>query len=97
MTFGLSRDECVTKGMGALEHVGLAEKADHRPRGLSGGEQQRVAIARALINKPKILFADEPTANPDSASSRQILELFRKLNQDIGQTILMVTHEPRGR
>jgi len=60
---------------------------------MSGGEQQRVAIARALINKPKILFADEPTANLDSVSSRQILELFRELNRDIGQTILMVTHE----
>jgi len=57
------------------------------------GEQQRVAIARALINEPKILFADEPTANPDSVSSRQILELFRELNRDIGQTILMMTHE----
>jgi putative ABC transport system ATP-binding protein len=60
---------------------------------MSGGEQQRVAIARALINKPKILFADEPTANPDGVSSRQILELF----WEIVQTILMVTHEPRGR
>jgi putative ABC transport system ATP-binding protein len=59
---------------------------------MPGGEQ-RVAIARALINKPKILFADEPTANPDSVSSRQILELFRALNWDVGQTILMVTHE----
>ena len=80
--------------MDALEKVGLAERADHRPRDLSGGEQQRVVIARALINKPKILFADEPTANPDRASWRQILELFRKLFRDMGQTILMVTHEP---
>ncbi len=93
MALGLSRDEYVTKGMDALEKVGLAERADHRPREMSGGEQQRVAIARALINKPKILFADEPTANLDSVSSRQILELFRALNQEIGQTILMVTHE----
>ncbi|RZN33114.1 MAG: ABC transporter ATP-binding protein [Methanosarcinales archaeon] len=93
MALGLSQDECVTKGMDALEMVGLAERADHRPKEMSGGEQQRVAIARALINKPKILFADEPTANLDSVSSRQILELFRKLNQDMGQTILMVTHE----
>jgi putative ABC transport system ATP-binding protein len=93
MALGLSRDECVTKGMDALEKVGLVERADHRPREMSGGEQQRVAIARALINEPKILFADEPTANLDSASSRQILELFRELNRDIGQTILMVTHE----
>ncbi len=93
MALGLSRDECVTKGMDALGKVGLVERADHRPREMSGGEQQRVAIARALINKPKILFADEPTANLDSVSSRQILELFRELNRDIGQTILMVTHE----
>ena len=93
MALGLSREEYVTKGMDALEKVGLAERADHRPREMSGGEQQRVAIARALINKPKILFADEPTANLDSVSSRQILELFRALNRDMGQTILMVTHE----
>jgi len=93
MAMGLSRDECARSGMGALAHVGLTERADHRPKELSGGEQQRVAIARALINKPKILFADEPTANLDSVSSRQILELFRVLNRDMGQTILMVTHE----
>jgi putative ABC transport system ATP-binding protein len=93
MAMGLSRDECTRSGMDALEKVGLAERADHRPREMSGGEQQRVAIARALINKPKILFADEPTANLDSVSSRQILELFRALNRDMGQTILMVTHE----
>ena len=93
MALGLSRDGCVTKGMDALEKVGLVKRADHRPKEMSGGEQQRVAIARALINKPKILFADEPTANLDSVSSRQILELFQKLNRDTGQTILMVTHE----
>ena len=93
MALGLSQGECIRKGMDALEKVGLTERADHRPREMSGGEQQRVAIARALINKPKILFADEPTANLDSASSKQILELFRELNRDTGQTILMVTHE----
>ena len=93
MAMGLSRDECTRSGMDALEKVGLTERADHRPKELSGGEQQRVAIARALINKPKILFADEPTANLDSVSSRQILGLFRALNRDTGQTILMVTHE----
>jgi putative ABC transport system ATP-binding protein len=93
MAMGLSRDECARSGMDALEKVGLTERADHRPKELSGGEQQRVAIARALINEPKILFADEPTANLDSISSRQILELFRVLNRDMGQTILMVTHE----
>ncbi len=93
MALGLSQGECTRNGMDALEKVGLTERADHRPREMSGGEQQRVAIARALINKPKILFADEPTANLDSASSKQILELFRGLNRDLGQTILMVTHE----
>jgi len=61
---------------------------------MSGGEQQRVAIARALINEPAILFADEPTANLDSESSETILKLFKKLNKEIGQTIIMVTHEP---
>ncbi len=77
-----------------LEIVGLKDRLDHYPHELSGGEQQRVAIARALINKPKILFADEPTANLDSYSSKKILDLFQKLRMDFGQTIVMVTHEP---
>lgn len=77
-----------------LNKVDLKERADHRPYELSGGEQQRVAIARALINNPKILFADEPMANLDTNSSRQILELFQKLNKELKQTIVMVTHEP---
>lgn len=77
-----------------LELVGLGERLDHYPNELSGGEQQRVAIARALINKPKILFADEPCANLDSISSKMVLGLFRKLNRELGQTIVMVTHEP---
>ena len=93
MALGLSQGEYIRNGMDALEKGGLTGRADHRPREMSGGEQQRVAIARALINEPKILFADEPTANLDSVSSRQILELFRSLNRDTGQTILMVTHE----
>ena len=74
--------------------MGLGTRLHHRPRELSGGEQQRVAIARALINKPEILFADEPTANLDTASTKQILELFQELNKKTGLTILMVTHEP---
>lgn len=77
-----------------LETVGLGERLKHYPNEVSGGEQQRAAIARSLINKPKILFADEPTASLDMASARVILELFRKLNNDLGQTIVMVTHEP---
>ena len=82
------------RAINMLNKVGLKERADHRPCELSGGEQQRVAIARALINNPKILFADEPMANLDTNSSRQILELFQKLNKELGQTIVMVTHEP---
>jgi len=77
-----------------LELVQLEDRADHFPPEMSGGEQQRVAIARALINNPKILFADEPCANLDSETSRVILDLFRKLNKELNQTIIMVTHEP---
>lgn len=77
-----------------LEIVGLGNRLDHYPNELSGGEQQRVAIARSLVNNPKILFADEPCANLDTASSEVILELFKKLNREFGQTIVMVTHEP---
>jgi len=77
-----------------LEKVGLQDRLDHLPKELSGGEQQKVAIARALANKPTILFADEPTANLDAAASETILKLFKELNKEIGQTILMVTHEP---
>jgi len=77
-----------------LEIVGLGERLKHYPNQVSGGEQQRAAVARALINRPKILFADEPTASLDLTSSRVVLELFRKLNKELGQTIIMVTHEP---
>lgn len=76
-----------------LELVGIGDRADHYPSELSGGQQQRVAIARALANEPAILLADEPTANLDTESSNQIVELFRELNEK-GQTIIMVTHEP---
>lgn len=76
-----------------LEFVGLKARLHHYPHELSGGEQQRVAVARALINKPKILFADEPTANLDTNSSKLILELFKNLNKEFGQTIIMITHE----
>lgn len=76
-----------------LELVGIGDRSAHLPSELSGGQQQRVAIARALANEPAILLADEPTANLDTESSHQIVELFRELN-DQGQTIIMVTHEP---
>jgi putative ABC transport system ATP-binding protein len=83
----------IKKAYEMLAKVGLADRAHHLPREMSGGEQQRVAIARALVNKPIILFADEPTANLDSESSEVILKLFQELNKEIGQTIIMVTHE----
>jgi len=77
-----------------LTIVGLRERLTHYPNEVSGGEQQRAAIARALINKPRILFADEPTASLDAASAKVVLELFSRLNKDLKQTIVMVTHEP---
>jgi len=76
-----------------LEKIGLLNRKDHLPRELSGGQQQRVSIARAMVNKPDILFADEPCANLDTENSRLVLDLFREINEEMKQTIVMVSHE----
>lgn len=93
LMMGRKKQDCINAGIDILNKVGLGDRFDHLQHELSGGQQQRVAIARALVNKPKILFADEPCANLDSESSRQVLELFKKLNKELEQTIVMVTHE----
>jgi putative ABC transport system ATP-binding protein len=76
------------------EMLGIAQRLEHRPNELSGGEQQRVALARALINRPAIVLADEPTGNLDSKSSGIVLDMLRQSNQELGQTVLMITHNP---
>jgi len=76
------------------EMLGIANRLDHRPSELSGGEQQRVALARALINRPAIVLADEPTGNLDSKNSEIVLRMLRQTNQELGQTVLMITHNP---
>ncbi|MGI8989277.1 MAG: ABC transporter ATP-binding protein [Bryobacteraceae bacterium] len=77
-----------------LDLLGIANRLDHKPSALSGGEQQRVAIARAIVNHPAILLADEPTGNLDTQNSDAVLKILRDLNQRLGQTILMITHNP---
>lgn len=77
-----------------LKLLGIESRLDHKPRALSGGEQQRVAIARAIVNQPAILLADEPTGNLDTENSNAVLALLRDLNHRLGQTILMITHNP---
>ena len=92
LMLGKSKSEARQMALDTLDRVGLLEKQNNLPNALSGGEQQRVSVARAICNKPKILFADEPTANLDTANSLNILDLFKELNSQ-GQTILMITHE----
>ncbi len=90
---GISMPVAKSRAMNALQSVNLDNRSGNLPSELSGGEQQRVSIARAVTHKPKILFADEPTANLDSISSRLVMDIFKKLNKDDGLTIVMVTHE----
>jgi len=90
---GISGRDRRERALAALESVGMANRAKHRPSQLSGGQQQRAAIARALVNSPRIVFADEPTGNLDSHTGDAILQLFRSLSQQ-GRTIVLVTHDP---
>ncbi len=90
---GYTEEQAKRKAKKALERVGLGDRMDNLPSQLSGGQQQRVAIARAIGHDPKIIFADEPTANLDSETSEQVIQTFLDLNRE-GQTIVMVTHEP---
>ena len=89
---GIGRRERGSRARELLDYVGLSERAGHRATELSGGEMQRVAVARALANRPALLFADEPTGELDLTTGRQVLDLFRRLNQD-GMTIVVVTHD----
>lgn len=91
---GRSRKDAQQAAKELLQDLGLGERMDHKPSQLSGGEQQRVAIARALINKPAVLFADEPSGNLDSKTKEEIHKLFFRLRDKYGQTIVIVTHDP---
>ncbi len=90
---GMSKANAAKRAREVLESVNLGHREGNLPSELSGGEQQRVSIARAITHKPKIIFADEPTANLDTFSSRLVMDIFRKLNKEDGLTIVMVTHE----
>jgi ABC-type lipoprotein export system ATPase subunit len=90
----ISDREARRRGREMLGRVGLDDRLDHEPSQLSGGQQQRVAIARALINRPPVLFADEPTGNLDSNTSSEVLRMFQELNREDGITIILVTHDP---
>ncbi|GIR73532.1 MAG: macrolide ABC transporter ATP-binding protein [Prochlorococcus sp.] len=89
---GFEKSEAVKKSNEVIDKVGLSDRLAHTPAELSGGQQQRVAIARALVNKPSIIFADEPTGNLDSKTGKEVMTIFKELNAN-GQTIILITHE----
>lgn len=91
---GKNEREAKEEALKLLDTLGLSERTTHKPSELSGGEQQRVAIARALINRPAVLFADEPSGNLDSVTKTELHKLFFKLRDEFGQTIVIVTHDP---
>lgn len=91
---GIAASECLRRADAALEAVGMAQRANHRPGEMSGGEAQRVAIARAIVTDPAVILADEPTGALDSVNSLRIIDLFRSLVRDHNQTLILVTHDP---
>ena len=92
---GESMSSASKKGLALLDRLGLANRAEHKPAELSGGEQQRVAVCRSLINDPKVIFADEPSGNLDSANSEELHKLFFDLRDEFGQTFVIVTHNEK--
>ena len=91
---GIPEEERIVRAKNALKIVGLEAREDHMPNQMSGGQQQRVAIARAIVNDPPLILADEPTGNLDTKTSIEVMEFFVNLNEKMGKTIILVTHEP---
>lgn len=92
---GISKTEATEKAMQLLEYLNLTDRKDHKPSMMSGGEQQRIAVARALINNPSVVLADEPSGNLDSQSAKELHQLFFNLRDKLGQTFIIVTHNPQ--
>ena len=93
LLLGKSATEARTTALEALKSVGLGERSEHRPSELSGGQQQRVAIARAIVHSPTVILCDEPTGNLDSATSSSVMKLLKTINEKVGTTFLLVTHD----